>query len=64
MKIIPKAKNTSEHKYNQRYGQSNAVKAIKAIQSTIRSEPSKQYDQRYNQDNFGGGIGYIIDVKK
>ena len=48
MKIIPKAKNTSKHKYDQ----SNAVRAIRAMQS-------KQYDQQYNQDKLGDGNSFI-----
>ena len=50
--MIPKTKDTSKHKYNKQYGQtnqnnitSNTVKATKVIQSAIRSEQSKQYDQ-------------------
>ena len=53
MKMIPKVENTFEHKYNQ----SNT---IKAIQSAIRSEQSKRYDQQYNQDDPKGGIDYIV----
>ena len=48
IKMIPKAENTFEYKYDQQYGQSDAVRVIKAIQSTIRSEQSKRYDQQYN----------------
>ena len=55
MKMIPKVENTSEHKYDQRYGQSDAVRAIKAIQSTIRpvirSERSKRLEE-YNQSDM------------
>ena len=60
MKMILKAENTSKHKYDQQYGQSDAVRAIKAIQSTIRLEQSKRYDQQYNQNNPGDSIGYIV----
>ena len=52
MKMILKAENTSKHKYNQ----SNT---IKAIQSAIQSERSKRYDQQYDQEEPGGGNGYI-----
>ena len=52
VRTIPKAENTSEHKY----GQNNT---IKAIQSAIRSEQSKQYNQQYDQDDPGGGNNYI-----
>ena len=27
----------------------------------MRSERSKRYDQRYNQDKLGGGNGYIAN---
>ena len=39
---------------------SHTVRAIKEIWPAIRSERSKQYDQRYNQDNPRGGNGYIV----
>ena len=42
MRTIPKAENTSKHKDNQQYGQSNA---IKTVQSTIRPEQCNQSNQ-------------------
>ena len=41
MKMIPKAKNTSKHKYNQSSAMNNTAKAIQ----------SKQYNQQYGQSN-------------
>ena len=69
-RTIPKVENTSEHKYDQRYGQSNqsntiksdtinnTIKAIrlKAIQSTIRLE-------RYNQSDIINDTARAIQSK-
>ena len=59
MRIITKAKNTSEHEYNQRYGQSNQSDQSNAINDTARAIRLKQYDQQYNQDKPGGSNGFI-----
>ena len=42
--MIPKAENTSKHKYNQTNTINDRVRAIKAMQSTIRLE-------QYNHSN-------------
>ena len=46
MRIIPKAENTSKHKYNQSNAINNMAKAIL----------SKQYNQRYDQSNMTSNI--------
>ena len=48
MKMIPKTENTSEHKYDQRCGQSNQSDTINDM---ARAMQSKQYNQRYGQSN-------------
>ena len=43
-------------RYDQRYGQSNAVRAIKAIQSTIRPQQCNQSDMTSNTIRTNPGV--------
>ena len=53
VRTIPKAENTSEHKYNQSNTINNTAKAR-------RLEQLKQYSQQFVQDKSGGG--YIASI--